>query len=158
MSALTYTPTRHDALTNVAQGVVDRHAYVGLDPIWINHTNNVAYRTNDVRALNYLWDDGVIGYKETAPGEASSNAVVLAGDGREVLGEWDAEHPESLPDIGGPWRIQGSDAATRNVVIGNGKISLVLTLSGEWLAKAESDGDAGRIASALIARLNGGLE
>lgn len=133
--SINYSPTRHRALAAVAAGDVQRHEFSGVPVVWTDG-KRVAFRENDVRALNFLYDDGAIDAADDGP------AVVPTQFAEELLGKWDALHPETLPSVLGPWRVSGSDADSRDTVLTNDTLTLRV------------DSDDPRIAQALVARLN----
>lgn len=155
MSAVSHSPIRHKMLAEVANGKVHRHEFVGIDVVWVNAETNVAYKSNDVRQLNWLWSDGMI--TVDVPG---SEQVILSqdSDALTVLAEWDAEHPEALPEIGGKWRSHGSIVSNTSDLVGAVAIAnehvkiLVLPV------KHDDKDSTTRVAEAVVARLNGGLE
>lgn len=104
MSVIPYTTDRHQMLIAVQEGGIRRVEFGGIDPIWVSPTGD-AYRGNDLRTLNYLFEDGVVTYGHGL-GTDRSDVVTLGGDGVEILGEWDAEQPATLPAVNGPWTVE----------------------------------------------------
>lgn len=104
MSVIPYTTDRHQMLIAVQEGGIRRVEFGGIDPIWVSPTGD-AYRGNALRTLNYLFEDGVITYGHGL-GNDRSDIVTLGGDGAEILGEWDAEQPTTLPAVNGPWTVE----------------------------------------------------
>lgn len=133
--SINYSPTRHRALAAVAAGDVQRHEFTGVPVVWTDG-KRVAYRENDVRALNFLYDDAAIDSTD------GGNAVHVTADAEALLGKWDAQYPENLPSVLGPWRVSGSDADSRETVLSNDTLTMRV------------DSDDPRIAQALVARLN----
>lgn len=141
------TLPRHTILSDVAAGEIQRVEFANTDPIYVNRPANTVYRAAEVRAINFLINDGVVEI------DADSGQLVLANDGPQVLAEWDSEHPESMLEINGEWKVAGSIAAISPakpaVVITNGVLTLMLDYG---------DGiDTERVAEALAVRLSGGV-
>lgn len=145
MSVIPYTTDRHQMLIAVQEGGIRRVEFGGIDPIWVSGTGD-AYRGNELRTLNYLFEDGVVTYGHGL-GNDRSDIVTLGGDGVEILGEWDAEQPTTLPVVNGPWRVVNEATGVTNPprTITNGTIALTID--------ADSATDP-RIAQAIAAKLS----
>ena len=145
MSVIPYTTDRHQMLIAVQEGGIRRVEFGGIDPIWVSGTGD-AYRGNELRTLNYLFEDGVVTYGHGL-GNDRSDIVTLGGDGVEILGEWDAEQPTTLPVVNGPWRVvnEATGVTSPPRTITNGTIALRLD--------ADSVEDP-RIAQAIAAKLS----
>lgn len=150
MTEINYTPTRHKMLAAVSLGCVNRHAFVGVEPIWVDPTSNAAYKAENVRALARLWATEYIGNDLSGDGRTN---VVLSSDGQQLLADWDAQSPANgkLSEFDSPFKIVGSSVESRAIVLANDAISLHVALADP---DAEFD-RVDRIARALVATLNG---
>lgn len=162
---LNWTNSRHLLLAFAATGTgaigaIDRHEYLGIDPLWVQHSTNVAYQGNDVRSLNALMSHGLIAYNRLDDGRSHKSVIVVTELGRQALAEWDAYHPDVLPELDGPWTVEGnimSDAPgsevgkTLGVMIANDYVNLRITTDSEYV-------NLERCADALVARLNGNAQ
>lgn len=148
MQDINHTPTRHKMLAAVSSGCVTRHAFVGVEPIWVDPTSNAAYKAENVRALARLWATEYIG-----PDDDGRTNVAVTEDGQQLLAAWDAEHPANgkITEFATPFKIAGSSAFDRSIVVANDDISLHVSLASPAAEFERVD----RIARAIVATLNG---
>jgi hypothetical protein len=153
---LGWTSTRHELLAVCASGsgTVERHSYIGIEPVWVERAMRTAYKGNAVRALNTLFEHRLIALFKLDDGRDHNSAIVVTKEGHDVLGQWDADHPEQLMELTGTWHIAGS------VTDGEAHTAFGVALENTYgirlvVSDKEVGADVTRVAAALLAKLNG---